>query len=49
MQVLIFVLQLSLIAWLRTALVIRTRYHSRYRWLIELGFGVLVVLPLLAG
>jgi hypothetical protein len=44
-----FVLNLAIIAWLRTAVVARRRSSRIYRWCVELGFGVLIALPLLGG
>jgi hypothetical protein len=48
-QLLPFVLNLALIAWLRTAVVARRRASRIHYWCIELGFGVLIALPLLSA
>jgi hypothetical protein len=48
MLLLVFALNLIIIAWLRTAVVIRRRSNRLYYWYVELGFGVLIALPLLA-
>ena len=48
-QLLPFTLNLVIVAWLRTAVVLRRRSNSIHRWCVELGFGVLIVLPLLGG
>jgi hypothetical protein len=46
-QLFLFAIQLGLIAWLRTFVVTPPRSDRVDRWCIELGFGVLVALPLL--
>jgi hypothetical protein len=49
-QLLPFALNLVIVAWLRTAVVTRRRRADRvYRWCIEVGFGVVIALPLLGG
>jgi hypothetical protein len=48
-QLLPFALNMVIVAWLRTAVVTRRRSNSIYCWCVELGFGVLIVLPLLGG
>jgi hypothetical protein len=48
-QLLPFAVNLTIIAWLRTAVVARRRSNRIYCWGVELGFGVLIALPLLGG
>jgi hypothetical protein len=48
-QLLPLALNLVIIAWLRTAVVARRRSNPIHCWCVELGFGVLIVLPLLGG
>jgi hypothetical protein len=48
-QLLPFALNLVVIAWLRTAVTARRRSNRIYYWYVELGFGVLIGLPLLGG
>ena len=48
-QLLLFLLNLSLVAWLRTALVTRPGSSRLDRWYAELGFGFLIALPFLAS
>ncbi len=44
-----FVLNLVIIAWLRTAVAARQRSSRIHCWCVELCFGVLIALPLLSG
>jgi hypothetical protein len=48
-QLFLFIVQLGLIAWLRTFVVTRPRSDRVARWCVELGFGLLVALPLLSA
>lgn len=45
-QLLVFAFQLSIIAWLRAMGVTHRRSSRVERWCTELGFGVLIALPL---
>jgi len=44
-----FGVQLALVAWLRRAVVVKRGAHSPPQWCIEVGFGLLFALPLLAA
>lgn len=48
-QLLWFALQLALVAWLRKAVVLKRGNHSPPQWCVEIGFGLLFALPLLAA
>ena len=48
-QPLPFVFNLAIITWLRTVVVARRRSSRIHCWYVELGFGVLIALPLLGG
>jgi len=44
-----FGLQLALVAWLRKAVVLKRGVHGAPQWYVEMGFGLLFALPLLAA
>lgn len=48
-QLLPFLLNLIIIAWLRDALVVRKGLPRRHRLYVQLGFDILLVLPLLVA
>lgn len=44
-----FGLQLAVVAWLRKAVVPKRGTHHPPQWFVEMGFGLLFALPLLAA